>query len=570
MRGNAMSPQREREQELDQLREELHQLARRVDALERHALEPLASTLLIPVPAGAGQLPGDIQGTVPNMAGTAGVIGRAILGLAGAYLLRAAAETGTAPRAVAALGVLYAFAWLLWAFRALARSQIAGTTFALTSALILMPLLWESSVRFGTLAPAATATILFVFFLMGLFGPEFRATGPVCTNVSLVCTSAALLTSLILMVATGDLLPFDAALLGAAAVVELRAAAGKSRGLRVIAAIGADAAIGALLLIENPRGGWPEQYRPIRTELCIGLVTALAVLYSGSVAWNAAVKRVPMLTGEIVQVVVTWLLAIFGTLRATHSSGAPALGGICALACGACYLTAFWQLAEGPRRNHVVLGGWGLGLALASCALLLSPLEAMLIWSAGAVVALGVGSRLHRTELIVHGDLYLLAAMLVSALPLRFAAAFTGERLEPASLPVWVAAISAACCYAACLAATRDISPRASVLPALILAASAGSLLVLTVAPWLGENSLAAFRTVVICVVALGLAFAGSRASRRELIWISYAAIAFGAIKLALQDLRRSTPAALAVSLVFYGLVLILAPKLGSRAGARA
>jgi hypothetical protein len=340
--------------------------------------------------------------------------------------------------------------------------------------------------------------------------------------------------------------------------------------LRAIAAIGADAAIGALLLIVNTSGAWPEHYRPIRTELCVGLVAALAVIYSASVAWNSAVKRIPMRTGEIIQATVAWLLAIFGTLRLTHWSGAPVLGGICALACGACYFTAFWRLADGPRRNHVVLGGWGLALALASCALLLPPLDAMLIWSGGAVVALGVGSRLHRTELIVHGDLYLLAAALVSALPLRFAAAFVGAHLEPASLPVWVAAISAACCYAACLAATRGVSPRDSVVPALILAASAGSLLVLTVAPQLGAHLLAAFRTVVICVFALGLAFAGSRASRRELIWISYASIALGAVKLALEDLRRSTPVALAVSLVFYGALLILVPKLGSRAGAAA
>jgi hypothetical protein len=510
----------------------------------------------------------DFQGTVPNMAGTAGVLGRAVLGLAGAYLLRAAAEIGAAPRAVAAFAVLYAFAWLVWAFRALRRSQIAGTTFTITSALILMPLLWEGSVRFGTLAPEVTAAILFVFFLAGLFGMEFRSIAPVRTTVPLVCTSAAVLTSLILMVATGDLLPFDAALLGAAALVELRAAAGKSRGLRAIAAIGADTAIGVLLLLASTSEGWPDHYRAIRTELCLCLVAALAVIYSASAAWNSAIKRVPMRTGEIVQLAVTWLLAVFGTLRLTHSRGAPALGVICALACGACYLTAFWRLAEGPRRNQVVLGGWGLGLGLASCALLLPPLDAMLILSAGAVVSLGVGSRLHRTELIVHGDLYLLAAALVSALPLRFAGAFAGERLDPPSLPVWVAAISAACCYAACLAAARDISPRASVLPALILAASAGSLLVLTVGPGLGAHSLAAFRTLVICVFALGLAFAGSRASRRELIWISYAAIALGTIKLVLEDLRRSTPAALAVSLVFYGVLLILVPKLGSHAGA--
>jgi len=389
------------------------------------------------------------------------------------------------------------------------------------------------------------------------------------THIPLLSTSAVILTCLILMVATGDMLPFDIVLLGIAAVVEFRAMTGKSNGLRAVTAIGVDVGMGVLLLIANTAGGWPEHYRPIRPAACIWLVAALAVIYSKSFAWNSGVKRVPMRTGEIVQIVTTWLLAVLGTLRLAGAVAAPGLGGICALACGACYFTAFWHLAEGPRRNHVVLGGMGFALGLVSCALLLSPLEAMLIWSAGAVVALGVGSRLHRTELIVHGDLYLLAAVLVSALPLRFAAAFAGNHLEPVSLPVWVAAISAACCYAACLLATRDLSPRISVIPALVLAASSASLLVLTVAPRLGAQTLATFRTMVLCALALGLAFAGSRTSRRELIWISYTVIALGTVKLVLEDLRQSTPAAVALSLVFYGVLLILVPRLGSRAGVR-
>ena len=73
---------------------------------------------------------------------------------------------------------------------------------------------------------------------------------------------------------------------------------------------------------------------------------------------------------------------------------------------------------------------------------------------------------------------------------------------------------------------------------------------------------LAASRTVVTCALALALRFAGSRTDRRELIWVSYAAIALGAVKLIFEDFRQSHPAAMAVSLVCYGAFLILAPRL--------
>ena len=69
-------------------------------------------------------------------------------------------------------------------------------------------------------------------------------------------------------------------------------------------------------------------------------------------------------------------------------------------------------------------------------------------------------------------------------------------------------------------------------------------------------------RTVVTCVIALGLGYAGSRWNRVELGWVAYGAIGLGALKLVVEDLRFGSAGTLMVSLLFYGLILILLPRL--------
>jgi hypothetical protein len=49
---------------------------------------------------------------------------------------------------------------------------------------------------------------------------------------------------------------------------------------------------------------------------------------------------------------------------------------------------------------------------------------------------------------------------------------------------------------------------------------------------------------------------------RAELLWVGYVAIAFGALKLLFEDLRFGNAASLVASLLFYGLILILIPRL--------
>ncbi len=104
------------------------------------------------------------------------------------------------------------------------------------------------------------------------------------------------------------------------------------------------------------------------------------------------------------------------------------------------------------------------------------------------------------------------------------------------------------------------------VVPAVVVASTVAALIVAGIAGiGVGELSasrLSMVRTVVTCVMALVLGYAGSRWNRVELGWVAYGAIGLGALKLVLEDLRFGNAGTLMVSLLFYGLILILLPRL--------
>jgi len=62
--------------------------------------------------------------------------------------------------------------------------------------------------------------------------------------------------------------------------------------------------------------------------------------------------------------------------------------------------------------------------------------------------------------------------------------------------------------------------------------------------------------------LALVFGLVGSRLKRMELNWAAYWALGFGTIKLVFEDLRFGNAASLVVSLLFYGTILIVLPRL--------
>ncbi len=559
--------------DVEHLSEQIRELERRVSALESKpasAPAPAESRSVAPLKVGtheAGQ--GLAAANVPARA--LPVIGKAVLAIAGAYLLRAVAETGILPKLpVLVVAIVYAGMWLVWAVRTHAANLFASVTYAITAALILSPLLWESTVRFQFLWPAFTAAVLVGFVVLAL-ALSWRQNLQV---IPWVATVAAAATALALIVATRDLAPFTVGLLAIALAIEIVVCLGQRLSVRVVAAIAVDFAVWLLVYLMASPEGIPADYRPVGASTITVLCLALLAIYGGSIGLRNFGLRQRLTIFEIAQGVIAFVLATFGTLRASPRS-APALGGFFLLVALACYwgtLSRF--VGDAHHRNRRVCATYAVALLLAGTLLLFPTTFQAPFLCLAAVTSAFLYVRTGKLTLGMHVSLYLAAAAILSGL-LNFAGnALAGTVPSALGAGGWVVAIASGLCYAIGLRASADrqaeqLRPRLLWIVPCLLVAGVGAALVVTVSVRLGSASgilnasrLSVVRTVVICLIALLLGFSGARWKRAELVWVAYVAIGLGTLKLLFEDLRFGNAASLVASLLFYGLILILIPRL--------
>ena len=556
--------------DVEQLSERVRELERRISALEGR---PANATAGSATPESNGlqksQFP-ETWRTFPAQnvsAGALPVFGKAVLGIAGAYLLRAVAESGAVPQLpVLVVAIVYACMWLVLAFRTHAANQFASVTYAITAALILSPLLWESTVRFQFLRPGFTAMVLvaFVVLAMGLAWEQSLQTIP------WVATLAAVGTVLALIIATRELVPLTAGLLAVALATEVAVCFGDRISVRAVSAIAADFAVWLLVYVMTSPQGVPPEYRPTSATMIMALSLALLAIYAGSIGLRGFGLRHRLTIFEIVQGVVVFVLATFGTLRASSGSAA-ALGGFFLLVAVVCYWGALsWFTGDEQNRNRRVCATYAVALLLAGSLLLFSEnLQAPFLCLA-AVTAAFLFTRTGKLSLGIHVSLYLAAAAILSGLLNVAGNALAGTVPSSMGAGAWVVAVSAGLCYAiGWRASTDQWKPRLLWIVPCVLVAGVAAALAVMVSVRLGSTSgmlnasrLSVVRTVMTCSIALILAFSGSRLKRAELMWVAYAAIAFGALKLLFEDLRFGNAASLVASLLFYGLILILIPRL--------
>ncbi len=561
---------------LERLSDKVAELEARLSALERRSAamgypsaRPGSAPVVPPVPLAGVSL--------PRPPGALAAVGRVFLGIAGAYLLRALAESGILPRlAVVAVALAYAVAWLVWAGRARAATGFARAASAITAALILSPMLWELTLRFRTLPAWATAAVLAGFAVLA-FALGWRRN---LTAVVGLSTFAAASTGLVLQVATRDPAPFVLALLVMALVEEAAACRDRWLYLRPITAVAADLAALVLILVYTGAEGAPAEYTPLAAALLMALIAAGFVIYGATTVFRTVILRRRISVFEIVQPAVAFLLATAGILRLSHAAG-TALGAFCLLAAAASYVAALTRMAHLPQaRNYHVFATWGSALFLVGSFLLL-PAPVRAFWLAlAAVVAVFFGVRWVRTTIGFHGAVYMAAAGLVSGLFEYAGRALAGAPSGAPESRIWMTAVATLVGYAVAVHSSSAGSPSnadlwstkllrlAYAAPAAYVAAA----LAVVPAVWMeslvtpiSPSLLAATRTLVLCLAALGLAFAGSRWKRIELVWLAYAAIAFCTLKLLFEDLRYGSAVSIAASLFFYGMAWVLVPRLGRK-----
>lgn len=574
---------------IDRLISRLDDLEGRVAALERvqevrpaepHKLTPTAPTApsASPAAAAARQAIVATQQSHPlaqlsRSSNPMPVIGKVFLGVAGAYLLRALAESGSLPMwAVAGAAMLYAGAWLLAAARTPSPPIFAGASYAATAAVILPPMLWELTLRFKVMPAWAAATALLVFVaLAAALAWKQKLASVVVPPVTFSAVAA-----LALLVSTHDPFPFVTALLLMALIAEVAASTDRWLGLRPLVAIPLDLAVLALLLIYTGSNGASPDYKPLPEAELLKLFVALPVIYGVSVLVRTLALRRQIGVFETGQMTAALLLAGFGILRTTHNYAAIALGVFCLAAAGGCYWLAYSRF-EGAalQRNYHVFSTWAMALGLAGSLLCFPDQVNVFFLGASAIAATFIGVRSRGISLAFHGAAYLAAVKVISgSLQYGFDLAM-GKPPQASGWLVWIAFAFSIICYA--LAWGYELGwrstdeqeqqwPHSVLRLALAAFATFASLATVLTAfhiafPGASAARLAAGRTLVICLLAVLLGWSGTRFRRAELLWLAYAAIALCTLKLLLEDLRSGSAVAIAFSFFCYGMVWVLVPR---------
>ena len=546
-------PALETAHQIEELAHAVEDLQRRVELLE-HRTE-LAT---LPVMEGA-EAPAPVFEPHPPAlpSGLLAGIGRVLLGIAGAYLLRAITEAGViSPLGGTLAGVLYAYGWLLPSRQSIQNNRWVAPLHALTASAILAPLLWESAFRFHALTSAATAAVLAGFVIAGQTVAWRRNS----TWSAAIVTLAASASAIAFVMATLNPLPFSVALTAVAAVFELAAARDRLVPVRWIAAVPADfCALLLAYLITRPQGV-PEGYAPVPAGAAMSILWSLVTIYVSSVAFRTLVSQRRISWWEIAQVVAVTALGIGTTLNLLPGRGFPvlAIGSGCLMAAAGSYMAAGFARARTSDRNTRAYAAFGLLLALVGGALLLRSLLLTVFWSILALASTDLGDYWRTNILRAHGAVYLIAGALAAGL-------FTWA---PATGAAVLVAIFAGLVYILIVwkrgRATPPWPERAmSAIPAALLCwslvcAATGSV----TASLLTASVNCTLRTAVICLLALGLAWLGCRGERKELIWLLYPWMIFGAMKLVLDDVSHGESATLFVSLFVYGATLISLPRL--------
>ena len=558
---------------LEQLSEQVRNLELRVAALESGPKETLSSE---PVPTNLPlerpRPPATWRGFPPveTSSGFVPIVGKAVLGIAGAYLLRALAESPSIPKLpVLFVAILYACGWMVWAVRAHAASRLASAVYAVTSALILSPMLWESTVRFQALSPSAAAAVTVGFVILAIA----LAWQQNLQFIPWAATLTSVITALALIIETHELIPLTLALLSVALITEAVACLGHRLTLRAIPALAADFAIWLLAFILASADNIPEGYHSEPASVIVLLCFLLLGTYGASIAMRSFVLLQPITAFEIAQAALAFGLATYGTMRATHGAIAPALGALFLALSAACYWATLSLFSGVHSLNRRVSATWAAVLLLGGSFLLFAATFQTIFLCVTAVVAALLYRQTQKISLGLHASLYIAAAAAISPLPAYSGDCLAGNIPGAPDWRIWLLAAAAGVSYLLGSRTAENESRKGLlwIVPAALVALSIAALGVVAIAhlapgsATLAASTLSVVRTVVISAVALALAIMGSRFNRIELGWLAYTAVALGTLKLLVEDLRFGNAASLVVSLLFYGLILIFLPRVMRR-----
>lgn len=553
--------------------ETVEQIAMRLDALEERmaALERGRLTLpeaelvqgFAPVEAGKPEASG---GEGASLFGAFPVMGAALLGIAGAYLLRAVSSAEVVPRAVVAgAAAVYAAGWMTAAERVRGR-RFAATVYAGTSLLILAPMLWEMTIRFRAMSGMAAAGILagFVALLMAL---KARAGDEAEFGFAFAGLAA---TALVLSIGTHRMAEFSALILVMYALTEWKRA-----GLWLKAAVALLSDLAAWTLVFLYRLPVSERTDYPALPGWVGLLFALAAF--GIAACGLAAKtlrrsgRVSVF--EALQAMSAFGILVCGILWMLPQSGVQAIGGLCLVLAPGCAWAAYGPLRDADRRNFHLFSVWAVALLAGGVWLLLPQGPAAVVLVIGGMALLVAAQLMQLPTLDWQGLALLVAGTIASGL-MRFGFdVLAGTMPGPPGWRILVVAAALVGGYAALQEVSGEAAGKqaAHLVPAVLVTfclavlgtrALAGAV---SAAMTLDGFHIALLRTAVLCMLAVLLAFGGARLRRPQLVRVAYCALAFVTAKLVFEDLRHGHMAFIAGSLFLVAVTMMAVPRIARR-----
>jgi hypothetical protein len=566
------------EDRLSLLEHRVEELSRSLAALQQSlgaAAPPLEVAPQAPLPAAAQEAEPALAEASPLPGGFA-LVGRTLVALGGAYLLRALTAAGLLPdRAGVLLAFLYALVWLWLADRDGARKRAASADFhGGTAILIGLPLLWEATTRFHDLTPLLAGVAL-ALFSATVFTVAWRRQ---LAGLAWLGGLGAVATAFLLIIGTRVWAPFtgDLVLLGLAGIWMAY-----GRGWRGLGGCLAAASSGGVLLTILVSHLAPDQAAvPHSVALLAGLILCLTWLASFAVRLLVQRREVSAFEAVLSTVAFFAGYAGAGLVAGEGTAAARWLGALgCALAL-ACYTAAFGLVPRQERRKLLLTSSLAAAFLFAGSRLLLPTPYLAPLWAGLAIAAVLGSLALTRVTLALHGTFYSLAAAFASGL-LAFAgyafAAPAGSAWPPLTAPALLALASAT---VACLLPVPRPAPfwkpyasATRLLQLLTFTVSSGAALLFVLVPLVAGRPpaadaglLATTRTVVLVAAALLLGWAGRWARFREASWLVYPLLVLASLKLVIEDFPNGRPATLFMALALCGGAFIVAPRVMRRA----
>ncbi|MBI3784485.1 MAG: hypothetical protein HY270_13910 [Deltaproteobacteria bacterium] len=560
------------------LEERLHALERRLETLER--------LLAAGVPGLSAAHSATEIDTRDSLIGTsslvsiAGQVGRTLMVLGGAFLIRFMTESTLLPQMAGTLaGIAYALVWVAFADRAARRNAYESATFhGVSAAAIGFPLLWETTLTFKYLTPLQSAAAVTVFTALPLavaWRREMR-------SFAVVIAAPAAITMLALGFATSTLPPFLGALL-VLAQVSLALAYGREwYVLGAFVAIVADFAIAlaTTVWLYRPHDGAVASLGAVGLSLA---QVALGGVYLGTFSLRVFPGKRNLALAEIAQVAVVLLIALGGFVgTALRLPAAQPFLCMTAFALAASsYVAAYYWIDDSKHsgRTFGVYSTIALATALVATRLgFASPSLAMAL-ALGALLCAVSARRRDSLSLSIHSAVYILAGALVSGLLGSSLRALWGSGRLPELLqgpaPWIVLLVSLLICLTPTASPQSQQRMAYARLPVLALTVlGAGALVValaLGIGSEVGETELArssVLRSTVISSSAVLLALLSRHPRFKQARWLVVPFLLLGAAKLVAQDLPSGEPSILFASLGIFGAALILAPRLLSSSAA--